>query len=182
MELAQAIRERRTVLRFNDTPVPRQLLIDMLNDAVWAPNHGMREPWRFVEIKRETIEPMCRLIADWYQKNNRYTEEQIERWYETVIRVPAYLVVVAKKSDDLKIWEEDYAAVCCLIQNIQLLGWERGVGMVWATNDFIDCDEYREFLQIKSDEKIVGVLNMGFFDREPKPRPRTPAEKKLTSL
>ncbi|UQZ81253.1 Nitroreductase family protein [Paenibacillus konkukensis] len=74
MELIHAIRERPTVHRFNDTPIPRQSLIEIANDAVWAPNHGMREPRRFVEIVKETSEPMYRLVAEWYEKNKAEAE------------------------------------------------------------------------------------------------------------
>ncbi|WP_239551479.1 nitroreductase family protein [Paenibacillus elgii] len=50
MSIAQTIRERRSIRAFNRTPVPQDLVLQLLNDAVWAPNHGLREPWRFIYV------------------------------------------------------------------------------------------------------------------------------------
>lgn len=125
---------------------------------------------------------MCRVIADLQIANSdeQGQSERWERWFEKSSRVPACLAVVADKSEDLKTWEEDYGAVCCLMQNIQLLGWERGLGMVWDTNSYIDSDEYRECMGIKNDEKIIGLLHIGYFDQAPKPRTRTAVQEKWT--
>jgi nitroreductase len=37
-------------LRFEERPVPQALVLELLNHAVWAPNHRLREPWRFIYI------------------------------------------------------------------------------------------------------------------------------------
>jgi len=44
---AEVIKERRSVRVFRPDPVPTELLVELLNVAVWAPNHGNRQPWRF---------------------------------------------------------------------------------------------------------------------------------------
>lgn len=54
MSVAKTIRDRRSIRTFNRTPVSRELVFQLLNDAVWAPNHGLREPWRFVFVENES--------------------------------------------------------------------------------------------------------------------------------
>ena len=43
--IANVIKERRSVRTFTDKAVEKDLLIELLNDATWAPNHKHREPW-----------------------------------------------------------------------------------------------------------------------------------------
>ena len=43
--IANVIKERRSVRTFTDKTVEKDLLIELLNDATWAPNHKHREPW-----------------------------------------------------------------------------------------------------------------------------------------
>ncbi|MNJ78802.1 hypothetical protein D3C77_766500 [compost metagenome] len=66
------------------------------------------------------------------------------------------------------------------MQNLLLLGWERNLGMTWSTIDFIHSPLFRDGLGVQKGERIVGILHMGYFDKVPKPKPRTSAEKKLT--
>jgi nitroreductase len=46
--LAELIRTRRTVGAFTAQPIPADLIMTLLETAVWAPNHRLTEPWRFV--------------------------------------------------------------------------------------------------------------------------------------
>ena len=47
MEVTQAIQTRRSVGRVRQDPVPRELVEEILQSAIHAPNHKMTEPWRF---------------------------------------------------------------------------------------------------------------------------------------
>lgn len=49
--VAEIIKERRSIKLFKKDPLPQGLLEELLNVAVWAPNHGVREPWRFIAFQ-----------------------------------------------------------------------------------------------------------------------------------
>lgn len=52
--IAKTIRERRSIKNhYKNDPVPGELVVELLNDAVWAPNHGLREPWKFIFVSTE---------------------------------------------------------------------------------------------------------------------------------
>ncbi|MBP1961840.1 nitroreductase [Paenibacillus aceris] len=70
--------------------------------------------------------------------------------------------------------------MCCLIQNFQLAAWEAGVGVVWKTNPFIHSPSFRETVDVKPGEKIVGLLHIGYPEQVPPVRLRTDAREKLT--
>ncbi|WP_239551478.1 nitroreductase family protein [Paenibacillus elgii] len=102
-----------------------------------------------------------------------------EMMRKKLAEIPANLIVVMTEDKNEHKRDEDFAAVCCLMQNMQLLGWEQKLGMIWSTVDFIRSPVFRSGLGVREGERIVGILHMGFFDKIPKPKTRTPAEAKL---
>ena len=50
MELLQAIKERRTIRRFKPEPVPKELLEQLIKDAMWAPSAMNTQPWKFIVL------------------------------------------------------------------------------------------------------------------------------------
>ena len=58
----KAIYERRSIRRFQDAPVSRDLLMAALKAASWAPSGLNNQPWRFALIwERETKEALAAL-------------------------------------------------------------------------------------------------------------------------
>ncbi len=55
VEVADAIRTRRTVKAYHPRPVARDVLVDLFELARWAPNHNLTEPWRFRVLGPEAL-------------------------------------------------------------------------------------------------------------------------------
>lgn len=141
LSIADVIRERRTIRQFAEMPLTKETIVELLDVAVWAPNHGLREPWRFIcaaelEAKERladaTVAALCEL------KRYKLMPGKIKEMYKRkMAQYPAILFVVAKgEKSRLK----------------------------------------------RDDERIAGILYIGYFNRTPKPKPRTPAQKKMTWL
>lgn len=173
-ELAKIIRERRSVKKgYNNKPVEKDLVLELLNDAVWAPTHGLREPWRFIfvgeEQKNDFVEKIVQTYPEYMQENRRnYLQEP-----------SAFLIVIMDAPEKQKQWDENFGATASMIQNFQLLAWERGLGVVWKTNPHIYDPQVSKILKVGDNEKIVGFLHLGYFDNLPAPAQRTPAEEKF---
>lgn len=186
MSIAVTIRERRSIRHFNEKSLAPDMLLQLLNDAVWAPNHGLREPWRFIVAER--MEAKARLVDLMMESMSHLKRLKLmpgklkQMMMQHYSKTPAFLIVVMKADKDAHKQEEDYGAVSCLIQNFQLLAWEQRIGMVWSTLECIHSPIFCEGLGVKPDERIVGILLMGYFDKIPKAKSRTSAEKKLTIL
>lgn len=172
--VAQVIKERRSIKKFKSDPVPTELIVNLLNTAIWAPNHGLREPWRFILLKDEGK----KVLADAIMKKN----EELRKKWEYVMNVPAHLVVVMKEDPRQKQWEENFAAVCTMVQNLQLAAWEQGVGMIWKTNPLIHDPNFREKIGVEQGEKIIGYIHIGYPEAIPDAKDRTPAEELLTII
>jgi nitroreductase len=49
-ELAALIKSRRSIRKWQDKPVPQQMLLDAIELGTWAPNSGNQQNWRFYVI------------------------------------------------------------------------------------------------------------------------------------
>lgn len=170
---------RRTIRDFNGEPLTEAAIQQLLEDAVWAPFHSSKEPWRFILFTgdgRSKFADAVRLTQP---------KEMLEKWgtwietqYCSLIQ--AHLIVVVKAHPRQREWEEALMAASALIQNVQLLAWERQIGVVWKTHDYNWDPRFHRAIGVKADERIAGTLHLGYFDKTPKAKRRTPAAKLLT--
>ena len=179
--MSQLISERRTVKKFKEESVSTELLSELLQIASWAPNHKLREPWRFVIYNNSGKEVLANIIEKVASKGAKMKKspEEMKRYFESM---PAHIIVVMPEDPQPFVREEDYAATCALIQNFQLAAWERGLGVFWKTDAYLTLPEFRDGVGVKPGEKIAAILHVGYPEVIPKSRPRTSIEKKITLI
>ncbi|GAA3406993.1 nitroreductase family protein [Paenibacillus hodogayensis] len=184
MSLAQLIRERRSIRRFNRQPVAQELVVELLQRAVRL--YGADEEPRWRCIYAGTEEARRRLADSMIAKTRQsrlvklIPNKMVESFIQKFADIPASLIVVADADPDRRRQEENYASACGTLQLLQLLGWERGLGMAWDTERLIQNELFFENVGIGASEQFVGIMHMGYFDKTPRGRGRTPAEKKWT--
>ncbi|OBR69303.1 nitroreductase [Paenibacillus oryzae] len=181
--ITRTIRERRTVNQFKPDPVPRSLMLELLESAGWAPFHSLREPWRYILFEGDGRKVFSDAVL------STYTEEKRKQLGERVANVychevPLHLLVLIEEEPRPKEWEEALCAASTLIHNLQLLAWEQGIGLVWKTNDYNWDPRFRAAAGVKPGQKVVGTLHLGYFDPEKlrRPRPRTAVADLLTII
>ncbi|MGE0384445.1 MAG: nitroreductase [Gammaproteobacteria bacterium] len=155
------IRNRRTVHDFKPELPPRELVLEAIDLARWAPNHKMTEPWHFYLLGPETADAICELNADIVRagKGEAAAAEKLARWKS----VPGWLLVTCENSQDAVRAKEDYAACCCAIQNLQLALWSAGVGVKWTTGKVSRDPKFYEIAWIDPErETVVGLLWYGY--------------------
>lgn len=178
--LSEIIRGRTTVKAgFVDKPVSQELVLSLLDDAVWAPTHKTREPWRFIFVGADRKEAFIDAVL----------ECQVPTMHDNTRRkmgdTPSFLVAVMNSDPRQKVWEEDFAATSCLLQNFQLLAWEKDLGVCWKTPEYIHDPVFRKGIGVEPGEKIVGILHVGYYDEEivgRRKRERTDAQDKFTAF
>lgn len=169
MSIVSLFRETREVRQFSDRSVDRELILSMLDDAVWAPNHKLREPWRFIYAEGAAKVRLADAVD----------ARQHPRLVETLTQAPVALIVTSPVNKDERTDSDDFAAVCCLIQNIQMLGWAKGLGMAWELADYSSCAELLQLAGVRDDERIAGILGLGFFDSLPEKPAAAPLNDRL---
>ena len=50
MELKDAIRKRQSIRAFKPDPVPKDILVKIMEDAIWGPSWGNTQPWEFTIV------------------------------------------------------------------------------------------------------------------------------------
>ena len=169
MELSVAIVSRRTIKDFKPDPVPGELLDRALAAGLWAQNHKLTEPWRFTVLGPETHRRLAAVFAESQSPAARADAER------KILTKPAVVAVSQRLAGDDTQRREDYGAVACAVQNIQLVAWADGLGMQWSSGKIIRLESVYHLLGIdRQSEEIVGLLFFGYPARVPEAVPRTP--------
>ena len=163
--LSKIIRERRSVYpnMFTGEIVSDEKIRVLLQNANWAPNHKMTEPWRFHVFSGEKLKSISNYLGRWY-KNNTPVDQFSEAKYLKTIQKPlaaSHVIVICMYRDMNEIvpeWEE-IAAVACAVQNMWLSCSAMGLGGYWSTPKAIL--KARDFLGLRANEKCLGMMYIG---------------------
>ena len=173
LSVKEAIISRRSIKKFNGQPVDREDLLKIIDDAVWAPNHGTREPWRLVVACGKELFALHELIRDLaIPKWQELSEETLVAQMQKFTLPGGYAFMIVPEDARQKERLEDYAAAASFLQNLQLLAWDKGIGSCWKTPGFLDNPKFREALGVKQGERVIAMLQVGYFDELPKAKPR----------
>lgn len=173
MEVMEAIKTRRSIVRFRPEPVPADKLLSILEAGIWAPNHHLTEPWRFVVVGPETQSALAerygelramKVPEEAAARRERVRQDNVAKFNG----LPNVVAVIVNQEGDEQRQREDYAAVCCAMQNIQLAGWAQGVGMKWSTSILTRDPVAFELLGVEPEiELVAGFLYVGYPDDVP---------------
>ncbi|PWV99467.1 nitroreductase [Paenibacillus cellulosilyticus] len=186
MQLEQLIRERRSIRKYNNLPVSQDLIIKLLQQAERLCSYDGEARWRYVYVGTpEARERLADYMVEKLQDNKivkLVLSKVTDALHKRVLEVPASLIVIAKTDSNPIIHDQTYGAVCRIMQNLQLLGWEERIGMVWITDPMIQNERFYKRIGLQEGERFVGIVQMGYFDKAPKGRSRTPAERNWTEF
>ena len=183
LSVKEAILQRRSIKKFNGQPVEKEDLLKIIEDATWAPNHGNREPWRVVIGCGEELEKVHTLLRDLaIPKWQELSEETLAAQMQKFTLPGAYAFVLAPEDMRQKERLEDYAAAACFLQNVQLLAWDQGIGSCWKTPGFLDNPKFREALNAGPNERVISMVQLGYFDELPKAKERKSAADFVTNF
>lgn len=181
LSVRDAIVSRRSIKNFNGQPVDPENIAEILEDAAWAPNHGNRNPWRFVVAADKEYVKFLEVLREYgVPKWKELDEEELAKQMKKFTGPGAVAFVIVPEDARQKERLEDYAAASMFIQNIHLLAWDKGIGSCWKTPGFLDNPKFREALGIQQGERIISMLQFGYFDEIPKARPRKPLDEIVT--
>ena len=181
MDLYQAIKERRSVRKFKEIPVPKDLLEKIFDIALWAPSGMNRQNWKFFLLTGERKEELVSIASTSFtylepQLQELYAEkpkiiEATRRFFKRLGGAP--LVVCAYFEPANAEDTTSFQNVAAAIQNLLLVAHAEGLGTCWMTGPVTVEEEISRFLGVE-DMTLVAVIPMGFPDETPKIPPRRP--------
>lgn len=178
MNVDDAIRARRSVKEYAETPVAEETIRELLALAVWAPNHRMTQPLKFRVMgdaaKRAYAEALgarkARKVDD-----PAVAREIIDKVMHRTISVPAMVGVLVHQDENPEIREEDFATAFIAIQNFCLAAVARGLGTHIKTGAVMGEPSLRDALDVPGDYRLAAIVFLGEPAEIPEAKDRTPA-------
>ena len=69
-EITEVIKNRRTIYpeQYTERKIHKEIVEDVLNNAIWAPTHGKTQPWRFQVFMNESRNELSSFLSGLYSK------------------------------------------------------------------------------------------------------------------
>jgi nitroreductase len=147
MDVATAIRTRRTHKAYRPEPIERETLDELLDLARWAPNHHLTNPWRFRVIGPQAL--------------GRLKEVAGPEAAAKLDRAPTLVVCSCVLTGDPVADEEDLHATAVAAYIVLLAGHARGLAGYWRTPAILRTPAGAAAVGMGADERFVGLIHLG---------------------
>ncbi|HWB61039.1 MAG TPA: nitroreductase [Chthoniobacteraceae bacterium] len=161
-------RTRRTIKPHQMDPareVPRDLLLEILTDAHWAPTHGLTQPWRFHVFTGPARERLADGLQSLYDRLTPAAEirpDKREKLRANTLAAPVVIAVAARVDPAGKITEtEEIAATSCAVENLMLSAHQRGLASFWASPPVAYSPDFVKWLGLDTTHRALGLVYLG---------------------
>ena len=166
--LSSLIRNRRSVFpaQYIDKEISDEHILEILENANWAPNHRNTEPWRFRIFKGEGLKRLSNYLGEQYKENFKgeaYSEFKFKKTIKKPLKCGAVIGICLQRDPDESVpeWEE-IAAVSCAVQNMWLSCTAIGIGSYWSSPKTIVGQN--KLMNLASGESCYGLFYMGYWE------------------
>tara|TARA_B100000700_G_scaffold241546_1_gene268841 strand:- start:145 stop:696 length:552 start_codon:yes stop_codon:yes gene_type:complete len=168
MEIAQAIKRRRTIHIFSKKSVSREVIEKSIVAANQAPCHRRTFPWRFTSIGMKKRERLYQLQLTLKFGDKPIDQSSLKKIRDKMLN-PSHLLIATQISTDNQVQRlEDYAACACAIQNLSLSLVDDDVGCKWSTGKITSDPNTYKIAEINpSEEDIIGFIWIGYGTEPP---------------
>lgn len=146
--------------------IERATIEELLDDARWAPTHGLTQPWRFhvftSPAARAGLGSALVEIYDTLTPEAARDETKRTKLVAGPERAPVVIALLAKIIPGGKIpeWEE-IAATSCAAQNLMLSAHEHGIGSFWSSPPAACSPEFVRWLGRDDTHRALGLIYLG---------------------
>jgi nitroreductase len=171
----KAIKERRSIRKYEDKPVPKEVVDELLSAAMMSPSAMNRQPWEFIVV---TDRKMIRELSDRVKKQAgiigyaaKYAERFTSREDLIFYGAPLVVIVTAPKN-------YEWAGLDCgiLAQTMFLAAYSLGLGSCFigfARMLNKDAEAFK-MLGIPADREILAPLIFGYAAEKKEPHEAKP--------
>ena len=205
MDVKTAIRTRRSVRKYKTTPVPKAIVLELLEAANLAPSATNRQPWEFVVVSRSHLDRMEDILKEAFRervagvseesmrqaiKDLSLPEEEsgdrlksLGRFYRTLGGAPVAVGVCLPRENDPWVWKNNISDSAAAIENLLLAAWDKGLGTCWMAGPLkARADVIATFLGVPPDRELVAIVTLGYPGHQPPMPPKKDVAKKTRWL
>jgi len=192
-DLAALLRSRRSVRSYQQRPVTREQLEQILEAARWAPSPHGRQPWRFVVLTRQESKLLLAdRMGETWQRNLEMDKQDAaivnirrEKSRQRILNAPAliipclYLEDLDSYPDEQRQDDEKTMAVQSIgaaIQNMLLMAYTMGLDAGWMCAPLFCPEVVCDALSL--DPRLIpqALITVGYAAADPKRRERLPLD------
>lgn len=181
-EITAIIRDRRSIYpeQFSKRKIHREQIELLLNNAIWAPSHGLTQPWRFVVLQDNALLQLSEVLGNAYLSETPKELQNDKKLIKLINRpklATAVIALIVDREKDTKISEaDDFAAVACAVQNMHLTATAQGIGGFWSSTNMVKTQQFREFVSLTEQQICIGLFYLGYPEIEWPKGQRKPIE------
>lgn len=168
-DVTRLIRHRRSIKPVDmdgTRSIEPDLLTELIENATWAPNHGMTEPWKFHVFSGDSRQLLAEGLRSIYQQTTptaEFREDKLKKMGENPLLAPVIIACVMERKGGSKIPElEEIEAVSCALQNLMLSATAAGLGSFWSSPPLLDTAEFQKWLGIQREDRCLGLMYLGW--------------------
>jgi nitroreductase len=168
-DLTTIIRQRRSIKPADmdaERAIPADTLNLILENATWAPTHGLTEPWRFHVFQGPARTTLAKTLQATYRATTppkQHREDKFAKLGTTPLLAPVVIAACMKRLGGEKIpAHEEYAAVACAVQNLMLTATAQGIASYWSSPPVTDTQEFKQTLNLTAEDRCLGLIYLGW--------------------
>jgi nitroreductase len=178
MELDACISGRRSVRKYKDTAVPKNIIYKILKSGTLAPSAMNAQPWRFVVIEdKSTILRLSKRVKEkllgmpWPDHYKRAFQSEGDTIF---YGAPLLILVFVPRSEEGMTKNLNLLDCGLAAQNMFLVAYQEGLGSCFiGLAAFLNNDpEALTDAGIPQDHELIAPLIFGYPAESPSPRPR----------
>jgi nitroreductase len=163
MSILDVIKERRSVRRYKDDPIPEDILLRVLDAARFSPSGKNLQPWKFILVQDGTIK---RRLADACAGQKFIAEAPV-----VVVACGFPDKCYSRMGNYMKSWAVDVAIA---LEHLILQAREDGLGTCWI-GAFEERD-VKSLLAVPEEVRVLALTPLGYPYEFPQPRGRKSLE------
>lgn len=180
MNTFDVINSRRSIRKFKDKPVAREILERLLDITIKAPSAKNRQPWRFIVLTGDKKEKMTDILynsAIYLKENDIVDIGSCEYTVNSMRQAPVIILIYNAENkpgenngDNRYAWSANIQSIGGAIQTMLLEATDMGLGTLWICDVFYAEQQISEWLN--REDELVAAVAIGYADENPNPRPR----------
>jgi nitroreductase len=162
MNVLDAVKNRRSIRRYDSRPVEDEKLNKVLDSARLAPSANNKQDWKFVVVRDE-------------ETRNKLAEAAGGQMF--VAQAPVVIVACGLEPEGIMRCGQPRHTVdlSIAVSFIMLEACEQGIGTCWLGH--FDEKRVKDILSIPEKVRVVAVTPLGYPAEDPQPRPRKRIDK-----
>jgi coenzyme F420-0:L-glutamate ligase / coenzyme F420-1:gamma-L-glutamate ligase len=189
--LATLLRNRRSVRKFQDRPVDRELVEEIIEAARWAPSPHGRQPWRFAVLTTQELKlQLADQMGSTWQQNLQMDGQdaeivniRLEKSRQRILNAPV-IIIPCLYLEDLDYYPDErrqadektmaIQSIGAAIQNMLLMAYDLGLDAGWMCAPLFCPEVVCKALDL--DPRLIpqALITVGYAAADPQRRERLP--------